>query len=69
MGHIVKENVGEQLVNLTSERKVSIKGAKTVKEVAAAIMPGIASIKSVPVTTAVLTVVKDICRQVTAHFC
>ena len=56
----MKEKVEEELENLTSSGRDPIKGTKTVKEVVTAIMPGIASIISVAVTTAVSSVVKDI---------
>ena len=60
MKELVKEKVEEELENLTSSGRDPIKGTKTVKEVVTAIMPGIASIISVAVTTAVSSVVKDI---------
>lgn len=53
---LVKEKVEAELESLTSE---SIKGTKTVKDVAAAILPGIANIISVAVSTAVSTAIKD----------
>lgn len=58
---IVKEKVEKELENLGKD---SSRGSKTVKDVAAAIMPGVANIISVAVlsavSTAVSTVVKDI---------
>lgn len=57
---LVREKVEEELVNLSAEGRDLIKESKTAKDVAAAIMPGIASIISVAVTTAVSTVVKDV---------
>ena len=60
MEELVKEKVEEELENLTSSGRDPIKGNKTVNEVVTAIMPGIASIISVAVTTAVSSVVKDI---------
>lgn len=56
---LVREKVEEELVNLSAEGRDLIKESKTAKDVAAAIMPDIASIISVAVTT-VSTVVKDV---------
>lgn len=60
MEQLVKKKVEEELGNMTAEGREPIKGSKTVKDVAAAIMPGIANIVSMAVTTAVSAVMKDV---------
>ena len=56
LDQLIKDKVQAELQSQTHE---SIKGTKSVKDVAAAILPGIANIISVAVSTAVSAVIKD----------